>query len=135
MKWASSKDLPIFIHLFSKKQASQLAKYIKVHPKTTFIIGPLFGLESYVRAGINTDNVYFEISTPQIVSIKRLNKALKHFGASRILLGSDTPYGRNNLELNIEKVKNLDITVEKKDLILGENMRKLLKIKDQKTSA
>jgi predicted TIM-barrel fold metal-dependent hydrolase len=126
--WASSTNLPIFLHLFSKKQATQLSQYIKTHSKTTFIIAHLFGLERYIKADVNSNNVFFEISTPQLVSIKRLNKALKHFGANRILLGSDIPYGLNNLELNIERVRNLNITNEDKNLILGDNMRKLLKI-------
>jgi predicted TIM-barrel fold metal-dependent hydrolase len=126
--WASSKDMPIFVHLFSKNQATQLSKYIKAHSKTVFIIAHLFGLERYIEADINTNNVFFEISTPQLISIKRLLKALKHFGANRIILGSDIPYGKNNLRKNIERIKNLNITSEERDLILGGNIKKLLKI-------
>jgi Tat protein secretion system quality control protein TatD with DNase activity len=70
--WASSKDLPIFVHQFSKRQATQLSKYIKAHPNTVFIIAHLFGLERYIESNITEDNVYFEISTPQLISIKRL---------------------------------------------------------------
>lgn len=127
-EWATSKDLPIFVHLFSKKQATQLAKYIKIHPKTIFIIGHLFGLECYIKAGINSDNIFFEISTPQLVSIQRLEKAIQHFGAKRILMGSDTPYGQNNLKLNIERIRTLTIPDEDKNLILGNNMKKILKL-------
>jgi hypothetical protein len=127
-EWAVSKDLPIFVHLFSKNQATQLAKYIKVYSKTIFIIGHLFGLERYIEAGINSDNIFFEISTPQLVSIRRLKKAIQHFGAKRILMGSDTPYGQNNLELNIKRIRTLNIPDEEKNLILGNNMKKLLKI-------
>jgi predicted TIM-barrel fold metal-dependent hydrolase len=126
--WAASRELPIFVHLFSKKQAIRLAEYIKKHPETVFIIGHLFGLEKYIKADIKSDNIYFEISTPALVSIHRIKKAIKYFGADRILLGSDTPYGQNNLKTNIEKVMSLDISGEEKNLILGENMRKLLKI-------
>ena len=43
-------------------------------------------------------------------------------------MGSDTPYGKDNLRNNIDRIKNLDISTEEKDLILGENIRKLLKI-------
>lgn len=124
--WASAKNLPIFIHLFSKRQATQLSKYIKAHPKTVFIIAHLFGLERYIGANITTDNVYFEISMPQLISMKRLLKAIEHFGANRIILGSDTPYGENNLKLNIERVRTLNIATEQKDLILGGNMERLL---------
>jgi len=128
VEWASSKDLPIFVHLFSKNQATQLSNYIKTHSKTTFIIAHLFGLERYIKADIDSDNVFFEISTPQLISVKRLLKALKHFGANRIILGSDVPYGKNNLRTNIDRVKKLNITNEERDLILGDNMKKILNI-------
>ena len=81
-----------------------------------------------MKADIRSDNIYFEISTPALVSTHRIRKAIKHFGINRILLGSDTPYGQNNLKTNIERVMNLDISDEEKHLILGENMKKLLKI-------
>jgi len=58
--------------------------------------------------------------------MKRLLKAIEHFGANRIILGSDTPYGENNLKLNIERVKILNIPSEQRDLILGGNIKKLL---------
>jgi predicted TIM-barrel fold metal-dependent hydrolase len=127
-EWAASHDLPIFVHLFTKRQATQLAKYIKEHPNTIFIIGHLFGLERYLETGINSDNTFFEISSPQLVSIQRLMKAIQFFGAKRILMGSDTPYGLKNLELNITRVKDLRITDGEKCLILGDNMKKLLRI-------
>jgi predicted TIM-barrel fold metal-dependent hydrolase len=56
----------------------------------------------------------------------RLQLALKHFGASRIILGSDTPYGNDNLRLNIERIKSLSISDEDKAQILGLNMRRIL---------
>lgn len=127
-EWAASKNLPIFVHLFSKNQATQLAKYIKAHTNTIFIIGHLFGLERYIEAGIHSDNIFFEISTPQLVSIQRIKKAIQHFGAQRIVLGSDIPYGQNNLELNIQRIRTLNIPDEEKNLILGHNMKTLLNV-------
>ena len=127
-EWAASKNLPIFVHLFTKSQAAQLAKYIREHSNTIFIIGHLFGLKRYIGASINSNNIFFEISTPQLVSIQRLMKAIQCFGAKRILMGSDTPYGQNNLELNIKRIRALNITDEEKNLILGNNMKKLLGI-------
>jgi len=127
--WATSKKLPIFVHLFSKKQATRLAQYIKAHRNTIFIIGHLFGLERYIKAELDSDNVFFEISTPALISIQRLMMAVEYFGANRVVLGSDIPYGHNNLETNIERVKDLDISDEEKYSILGGNMKKLLRIK------
>jgi len=128
-EWATSKQLPIFVHLFSKKEATRLAQYINAHRNTIFIIGHLFGLERYIEAELDSDNVFFEISTPSLISIQRLMIAIKCFGAERVVLGSDIPYGRNNLKTNIDRVKNLDISDEEKYSILGGNMKKLLKIK------
>ena len=127
-EWAASKNLPIFIHLFTKSQATKLAKYINEHPNTIFIVGHLFGLERYMKANIKADNTFFEISSPSLISVQRLMKAIKHFGAQRILLGSDTPYGENNLQLNIERIRSLEITDEEKNLILGYNMNELLRL-------
>lgn len=127
-EWATSKQLPIFIHLFSKKEATRLAQYINAHRNTIFIIGHLFGLERYIEAELDSDNVFFEISTPSLISIQRLMIAIKCFGAERVVLGSDIPYGQNNLKTNIDRVKNLDISDEEKYSILGGNMKKLLKI-------
>ena len=53
-------------------------------------------------------------------------KAIEHFGANRILLGTDTPYGKNNLQKNIDRVKRLNIGDQEKEMILGNNMKELL---------
>ena len=115
--------------MFSKKEATRLAQYIKAHRDAVFVIGHLFGLERYIEAELESDNVFFEISTPALVSIQRLVMAIEHFGANRVVLGSDTPYGHDNLKKNIERVKNLEISDEEKRSILGENMKELLRAK------
>ena len=107
----------------------QLAQYIKIHRNTVFIIGHLFGLERYIEAKLDSDNIFFEISMPALISLQRLMMAIKYFGAEKIVLGSDIPYGKNNLKTNIHRVKTLDISDEEKYLILGGNMKNLLKIK------
>ena len=55
-------------------------------------------------------------------------KAIKVFGADHVIMGSDTPYGKNNLSDNIKKVRELKITKEEKSMIMGENMWKLLSL-------
>ncbi len=47
-------------------------------------------------------------------------------GKHKIVLGSDTPYGKNNLKMNIQRIRNLPIPGAEKKLILGENIQKLL---------
>jgi predicted TIM-barrel fold metal-dependent hydrolase len=128
--WAARNDLPIFFHVGTKKEVKKLINYMGDHPDTTFIIGHLFGLEQYMKSGLEFKNVYFEISAPPIISLNRLMKAIDFFGAHKTVLGSDTPYGRNNLKVNIHRVNRLPIPEEEKQLILGINMQRLLRLND-----
>ena len=127
-EWACSKDLPVFVHLYSKKSVFQMMSYLKNHPRTNFIIGHLFGLEHYIREGMDLENMFFEISTPQLISIERLKKAINYFGAQRVLFGSDTPYGLDNQKTNMERILSLNITQLEKEKILGHNMKQLLRL-------
>lgn len=129
-EWAESSGLPIFVHLFSTGQASRLARYIQQHPRTRFIVAHLFGLERYIEFGVSSTNVLFEISTPAIISIVRIMKAVAHFGADRVVLGSDTPFGRDSQAVNLHRVRNLDISDEAKRMILGDNIRQWLNLPD-----
>jgi predicted TIM-barrel fold metal-dependent hydrolase len=126
--WATDKDLPIFLHLYSKNETLKLIRYSKKHRSTKFIIGHLYGLEHYIRTRANLVNVYFDISAPPLISTLRLRRAIDHFGARRIILGSDTPYGRDNLKLNLQRVRALHLSGEDEGMILGGNMKRLLKL-------
>ncbi|MEN8155038.1 MAG: TatD family hydrolase [Acidobacteriota bacterium] len=127
-EWAEKKDLPLFIHLYSDKDAKQLVEYKKGHPKLKLIVAHLFGLEIFIEDNCKDENLFFDISTIQIASTKRLLVAIKFVGATNITLGTDTPYGKGNLKKNIDRIISLDISTKDKELILGENMRRLLKI-------
>lgn len=128
--WAAGQKLPIFFHVGTKTEVLALIDYIKTHPQPTFIIGHLFGLEEYIKADLRRENVYFEISTPPLISIQRLEKAIAYFGAQKIVLGSDTPYGRESLRENLQRVNALSLSDADKRLILGENMQKLLHLEN-----
>lgn len=127
-KFAEDNNLPIFIHVYSKKDVLELIKFLTENPNIKIIIGHLFGLEEYIHSKLHFPNTYFEISTPQLVSESRLLKSINYFGPDRILFGSDVPYGKNNQKLNIQRVKNLDIKEVDKDKILGDNIREILNI-------
>ena len=51
---------------------------------------------------------------------------MKLFGSKRILLGSDTPIGKENLRKNLEKIKGMAIPKEAKNDILGDNIARLV---------
>ncbi len=126
--FAESTSLPLFIHLGSKRDVFDLVQVAQTHPEANIIVGHLFGLEYFIRDKKNLGNVYFEISSPALISEYRLRLALTYWGAHRLILGSDTPYGKNNLADNIQRIKALDISEEEKGMILGGNIRKLLMI-------
>lgn len=127
-RFAAERELPIFIHVGDYREVAALIDYSRQHPDTTFIVGHLFGLELYMQSKHDLRNVYFEISAPPLISLCRLSKALQHFGASRLILGSDVPYGRDSLRLNVERVKALPIPDSEQEMILGRNLQTLLKL-------
>lgn len=127
-EWTEENNIPLFIHLWSDSEVKKVIKYKNQHKDLKLIIGHLFGLELFIKEKFMDDNLYFDISTLQITSTHRLLKAIKIFGAEKILVGSDTPYGKNNLQKNIDRIKSLKIDKKEKNMILGENMRYLLKI-------
>ena len=126
--WAEKHGLPIFIHLESDKEVKKLIEYKRLHPQLKIIIGHLFGLELFIESRNKFENLYFDISTYQVTSDYRVLKAIEYFGADKIILGSDTPYGKDNLKKNIERVKNLPLNQDEKGKILGLNLKELLNI-------
>lgn len=127
--WSENHDLPLFIHLYSDNEVPKIIDYKRKHPKLKLIIAHLFGLESFIKDNFKDENLYFDTSTIQLISNYRLLKAIDFFGANKILFGTDTPYGaKDNIHKNINRIRNLDIPSEDKDLILGLNMKGLLKI-------
>jgi predicted TIM-barrel fold metal-dependent hydrolase len=127
-EWVEENDMPLFIHLFSDRDVMEIIEYKKNHPKLKLIIAHLFGLELFIKADLKDENLFFDSSTLQLTSTKRLMDAIRFVGAENVTMGTDTPYGKDNLQKNIDRIKNLDISIEEKDLILGENIRQLLKI-------
>jgi predicted TIM-barrel fold metal-dependent hydrolase len=127
--WAEKMDLPLFIHLDKDKDVIQLIEYKRKHPNLKLIVAHLFGIEVFVSKNYKDDNLYFDTSTLQLVSDYRLRLAIDFVGAGKILLGTDTPYGaKNNIVKNIERIKRLEISEEEKNMILGLNIKGLLRL-------
>lgn len=127
-EWTEENEIPLFIHLLSDTEVKNIIEYKNSHPKLILIIAHLFGLELFIRADCKDDNLYFDTSTLQITSTKRLMDAIRFVGAENITMGTDTPYGKDNLQKNINRINNLDVSSKEKDSILGENMKRLLNI-------
>ncbi len=127
--WSESHDLPLFIHLYKDKDVIQLIEYKRKHPELKLIVAHLFGFELFIAENYKDENLYFDTSTIQLISDNRIKKAIEFFGGDKILFGTDTPYGaKDNIQKNINRIKNLEISNEEKNLILGLNMKKLLKL-------
>jgi len=128
VNFAREKSLPIFIHLSSKVEVKRFIKLALKNPNTTFIVAHLIGLEIFERLTQEIKNVYFEISPTPLISEHRIYSAIKRFGEDHIIFGSDTPYGKNNLKNNLNKINNMKLTSKQRELILGENIKRLLNI-------
>jgi predicted TIM-barrel fold metal-dependent hydrolase len=127
-EFCASKDMPLFIHLFTKQHVKQFVNLVKAHPTTKYIVGHLIGYEYFAKKIRNIPNYWFDISPPMLVPDKWVHDALSVYGSGRLILGSDTPFGKDGLKNNIARVLDLQCTANDKDLILGGNMQDLLNL-------
>jgi predicted TIM-barrel fold metal-dependent hydrolase len=126
VEFAGERGLPVFVHLYSRQEARRLAELVMEFPRTVFIVAHLIGLELLEGLPRGTENIYFDVSPPQLVSERRVLKAIERFRAARVVMGSDSPYGRGNLELALARVRELDFPESQLSLMLGTNMERLL---------
>jgi predicted TIM-barrel fold metal-dependent hydrolase len=126
--WSEKNDLPLFIHPVSDAEVLKIIDYKRNHPDLKLIIAHLFGLELFIKENFKDDNLYFDSSCPRLISEKRLLDAIRFVGIDKITFGTDTPYGKENIDKYMKKIKNLNLSIQDRDLILGENMRELLKL-------
>ena len=127
--WAENNDLPLFIHLFSDSEVTKIIEYKKKHMKLKLVIAHLFGLELFIKEKFKDENMYFDISPFELISQKRLLNAINFVGADKVVFGTDTPYGgKDGIRTSIQRIKNIGISNNDKKLILGENIKRLLKI-------
>lgn len=127
VEWASENQIPIFVHIRDLDQMEKLVRFIKKHPKAIIIIGHLYGVELFMKEEKEYfKNTYFDLSNFYFVSPERTMLAYEHFGAEHLLLGSDTPYGKQSLENTIQQINALEIPSADKDKILGQNIAGLI---------
>ena len=111
-EWAETKDLPLFIHLYSDKDVLKLIEYKKEHQKLKLIVAHLFGLELFINKFNNDGNLYFDSSPLQLTSDYRLKMAIDYVGVEKVFMGTDTPYGAtDNLRKSIDRIKKLKLSI------------------------
>jgi predicted TIM-barrel fold metal-dependent hydrolase len=74
-------------------------------------------------------NIFFDITTPTQWTKAQLECAVKEVGADHILYGGSYPIRPDWFFNGIQHIKSLNISEREKNLILGENATKLLRIK------
>jgi len=126
--FCAANNLPLFIHLFKRQHIIEFIELLQQHPETKFIVGHMIGFELLVERAFDLNNYWFDISPYSLQSEKRVMKTLNKYGADRLMLGSDTPFGKNGLEKNIKRVRALPISEIDKAKILGGNLQSLLGI-------
>lgn len=123
--WAAEKNIPVFIHLISKEQIKRFVELSNVCKDTKIIIAHMIGFKE-INDNSKSDNIYFDISSPQLITDRTLKKALDSLGSSKLILGSDTPYGKRNITLNINRLSELGISKDDIDNIVYKNIYNLL---------
>ncbi len=123
---ARSYKLPIFIHLYSKKETWRLLRYIKNNMDVVFIIAHMAGLDIF-----NTDknclkNVFFDTSGSDRVRGQDILKAINSFGYEHVVFGSDTPFA--SIDDQINKIDQLNLTDDVKEHIFKLNISNLLSL-------
>ncbi len=95
------------------------------HPRTPFICGHGGGTwEMGVRAVREVPLIHYEIAGSEPTS-GIVEMAVRELGAERVVYGSDA--GGRSFASQLAKVRGADVPEEAKRLILGENLRRLLR--------
>ncbi len=118
---------------------------MKRNPRLKLVASHVGGVFPFLRGRIETGfNAYPEckvhIQEPPSTYLKKvwmdsiiydndvLMSALSFSGAEKMMLGTDHPHQIGDIEKAVSRIKELDVSPREKELILGENAAKLLKL-------
>lgn len=131
--WATKHEIPVFIHLSDKRQAVRFLAVAKQFSSTNFLVAHMLW-SGVMVSGLKTRNVYLDLSSPQLYSEQSLRRVLDLWGAGRLILGSDYPYGLQNIRHVAERLERMGISEEERQGIYGRNIARLLPGKRQEES-
>lgn len=117
---------PVFIHLINQEQVKKFIQVAEEFCENTFIVAHLIGIEEFTPE-LKNSNIYFDLSCPELHSMEMLKRAYELFGANKLLMGSDTPYGKNNIHKVLKQIEQLKLTQEEKEMITYKNIQALIK--------
>ncbi len=121
---ARSYKLPIFIHLYSKKETWRLLRYVKNNQDVVFIIGHMAGLDIFETEKSFLKNVFFDTSGSDRVGGNDILKAINTFGYDHVVFGTDTPFTDFDGQLN--KIDQLSLSDNVKEHIFKFNISSIL---------
>lgn len=116
--------LPIFIHLYSKKETWRLLQYIKSNQDSVFIIGHMAGLDIFNTDKSFLKNIFFDSSGSERVQGEDILKAINTFGYEHIVFGTDTPFA--SIDDQINKIDQLNLSNNVKEHIFKLNISNIL---------
>ncbi|TFB21365.1 amidohydrolase [Filobacillus milosensis] len=120
-------DYPLYTHTLFSPGAStkRLIALAKEFPETNFILGHMgFGpADTEAMEGALMDNFFLETSQGSHLHIQEVANKV---GASKLIFGSEFPLSHPALEL--QNILLLKLTDDERDLILGQNIKQLLKL-------
>lgn len=123
---AVSYQLPVFIHLYSRKEAWKLLQFIKENQNAVFIVGHMTGTDLFSDGGSYLKNTYFDTSSSKRIQGQDIMKAISAFGHEHIVFGTDTPFA--GIDDQLSKIEQLNLTDDVKDHIFRLNMKNLLSL-------
>jgi uncharacterized protein len=131
---ASGLDIPIMVHTGMRPKGSvesvsrlaceyKDAKFVIAHMKEEYGVNKRL---SHMKAACKNDNIWLECSYAE--HPRRVAETAREIGAERMLFGSDYPFGSKRILWDMTKVTWAPLSDKEKEMILGGNAVKLLKL-------
>lgn len=130
---AAGDKLPILFHTgddrYDYSKPHRLVNMAKKYPHVTFIAAHFGGYRCWDDASLylGLDNVYFDTcSSLPFIDVETARKIIDMYGAEKFLFGTDFPMWDARSEL--ERFHQIPLTDREKEMILGGNIKRLLKL-------
>lgn len=130
---AAEGKLPILLHMgddrYDYSKPERLVRMAKKYPKVTFIAAHFGGYRCWSDSPLykGLSNVYFDTcSSLPFISAEEAKRLIDMFGADRFFFATDFPMWDSVGEL--ERFYKIPLTEREREMILGENIKKLLNI-------
>lgn len=136
IKLAQEKNVPCLIDCLGRyKDIERLAR---TFPNTKIIVAHMGKylcndpklIDVFIELAEKYQNIYLDVSG--VILLDKIVEATKRLGAERLIFGTDGPHKKPTLieyaRRELDKIKNLPLTSEEKNLILGGSIIKILNI-------